>query len=224
MNTRLTFFLMKTIHLTLCAWFCITAAPLDAREPAKWVEQKNPALLPATEADGDSFGMTVASPTGKRVKRTYRLYGADCPESDEKDARIKERIKEQAEHFACPENEIPAWGKKATDFTNKLLSKGDPQVYTLGVMGDEVRKVKGRPQRYYALVEVTAQDGKRRMLHELLLEAGLARAYSDPAPWPEKEVKRLGKEKTEERFKRELEQMENKAKREKKGIWAGRTP
>lgn len=201
------------------AFFCIVAVPSNAKAAEQWVEQKNPACLPEREADGDSFGMTVQSPAGKRVKRTYRLYGVDCPEADGKDPLVQERIKEQADHFGVPPEKIPAWGKKAAEFTEQLLKKGKPRVFTRGKMGEKALKVGDRPQRYYALVEVTAPDGRRRWLHELLLEAGLARAYGIPAAWPPEEEKRHGRKAAEEKFMDHLRRLEKAAKRDGRGIW-----
>ena len=90
---------------------------------------------------------------------------------------------------------------------------------TFGPMGEKVPKNKERQQRYYALIEVTDENGVRRWLHELLLEAGLARAYGEPAPWPEKALERGGDDKVREEFMKDLKKLENKAKRDGVGIW-----
>ncbi len=209
---------MKTALSALLALLWISLPSMGAEAP-QWVEQKNPEFLAERYVDGDSFGMTVESPKRKRVKRTYRLYGADSPECDVTNKLLKERIEEQAAYFGIPEQDIPAWGKKATEFTEKLVKEGKPRVLTCGYMGEKTRKAGDRHQRYYALVEVTAPDGKRRWLHELLLEAGLARAHGVAAAWPEKEVKRLGESKAKERFMRDLGHLESKAKRDGIGIW-----
>ena len=65
----------------------------------------------------------------------------------------------------------------------------------------------GRQNRYYAII--VSADGKR--LDEELVRAGLARAYGMGAEWPERMER--------ERFLRKLGTIENKAKREKVGIW-----
>lgn len=209
-------------HLLVAFLICLGTASLSLaapKAPGKWVEQVNPALDPDVQADGDSFGMTMEGAKGRRLKRTYRLYGVDCPESDPKDPLVKGRMEEQARHFRVPVEEIPAWGRKAADFTEKLLKRGKPKVFTLGPMGERAKKNKGRRQRYYALIEVTDAKGERRWLHELLLEAGLARALGTPAPWPEKNWQRDGEKKLREEFMKELDKMENKAKRDGAGIW-----
>jgi endonuclease YncB( thermonuclease family) len=198
----------------------VTAATGAAKGKAadKWVEQQGVELLAERQADGDSFGMTVAG-ARNRLKRTYRLYGVDCPESDGKDKVLTQRIKEQAAHFGRKPEEIPGHGKDAAAFTEKLLKNGKPRVLTRGKMGQKVEKAPGRPQRYFALVEVTAPDGKRRWLHELLLEAGLARAYGFPAAWPPEEDDRHGEKEAEEKFMKELKKLENAAKRAGLGVW-----
>lgn len=80
----------------------------------------------------------------------------------------------------------------------------------------------GRPQRYYALIEVTHGNGQQRWLHELLLEAGLAWNHGEAAPWPEKDLQRNGEEKTRAEFMKDLKKLENRAKREKVEIWQKR--
>lgn len=212
---------MKTALSALLAllWISLSSKAAEVRQ---WTNPPNPAMAPAVQADGDSFGMTVAGANGQRLKRTYRLYGVDCPECDEKDPLVKDRIEEQAKHFGIPVEEIPAWGKRAAEFTAKLLKDGNPKVFTFGPMGEKAQKNKGRPQRYYALIEVTDGKGQLRWLHELLLEAGFAREHGEAAPWPEKDLQRNGEEKTREEFMKDLKKLENKAKREKVGIWQKR--
>lgn len=169
--------------------------------------------------DGDSFGMEFMSAKGRKILRTYRLYGTDCPESDAKDKQLEGRIREQAEYFNRLPEEIPLLGKEAAGFTRKLLAGGKPRLWTRGGLGQEVPKAANRPQRYYALVEVTAPDGSRRWLHELLLEAGLARAHGQPAARPPELEDRQGVKEAEERFMKQLETLERKARRDGLGVW-----
>ena len=185
----------------------------------KWVEQKDAKLSDERQSDGDSFGMEIKSAKGNPLLRTYRLYGVDCPESDERDKVLDQRRGEQAAWFDCDPKEITRLGKEAADFTEKLLKHGKPKILTRGKMGTKAEKSPGRPQRYYALVEVTAKDGKRRWLHELLLENGLARAYGMPAPWPPEEEDRHGAKEAEEEFRKHLEKLEKAAKRQGLGVW-----
>lgn len=215
---------MKCFALALAACCLLVSVATAAEDKAvdKWVEQKGVELLTERQADGDSFGMTVESAKGKRVKRTYRLYGVDCPESDAKDKFVADRIQQQAEYFGCKPEEIPGLGKDAAVFTDKLLKNGKPQVLTRGKMGQKVQKVTGRPQRYFALIEVTAPDGSRRWLHELLLEAGLARAHGIAAAWPPKQEDWHGKAEAETKFMKDLSRLEHAAKKEGLGVWRNR--
>jgi endonuclease YncB( thermonuclease family) len=194
-----------------------TVAAAKDKEPEEWVEQKKAEFLEIREADGDSFGMTVV-PNKNRVKRTYRLYGVDCPETDARGGLLAQRIADQAQHFGVKPEDIPAWGKKAAAFTLELLKNGKPLVRTLGPMGQEAPGDPDNPQRRYALIEVTAPDGSRRMLHELLIENGLARAHGKAAPWPERKRHR-GEKDARDLFMHDLERMEKKAKDSGLGLW-----
>ena len=62
---------MKTILSALLVFYWIATLPVEAGGPIVWVTQQKAELRAARVADGDSFGMTVASPTAKRVKLTY---------------------------------------------------------------------------------------------------------------------------------------------------------
>jgi endonuclease YncB( thermonuclease family) len=220
MTRRQCFF--KSLAIALGA-FAVSGLHLTAfaagKSEAKWVEQAGAKLSDARQADGDSFGIELKSAKGNPLLRTYRLYGVDCPESDSRDKVLDRRRAEQSKWFGCDAKEIPALGKAAAAFTEKLLKHGKPRILTRGKMGKKAEKSPGRPQRYYALVEVTAADGQRRWLHELLLEAGLARAYGVPAPWPPEEEDRHGEKAAEEDFKKHLERLEKAAKRAQLGVW-----
>ena len=193
----------------------LTAGP--AKKAEEWIVQKGAEFLEERQVDGDSFGMTVI-PAKNRVKRTYRLYGVDCPETDVRGGLLAIRIAEQAKHFGVKPEEIPALGKKAAEYSLDLLKNGNPLVRTLGLMGEDAPGGANDPKRRYALVEVTAPDGGRRMLHELLIENGLARAHGQAAPWPEKAMRHLGEKKANERFMKDLERLEEKAKEARWGF------
>ncbi|MDA0768580.1 MAG: thermonuclease family protein [Verrucomicrobia bacterium] len=174
----------------------------------KWFEHEDCKLMQGKFQDGDSFVLEWKDEKGGKTERTYRLYGVDCPESDGDDGRIKKRIEEQAKHWKADRDAVLAAGKEASKFTAKLLKRGKVRILTRGVLGQEVPKQAGRPQRRYALVEVLDDDGKPRWLHELLLEAGLARAYGKPAAWPPQEEDRHGEEAAERDFAKKLKRME----------------
>jgi endonuclease YncB( thermonuclease family) len=201
-----------------------TAVPAKDRAAGKWVPHEDAEFTGERQGDGDSFGMRVKTSKGNGTTRTYRLYGVDCPETDASDKRVASRIKEQAECFGCDPDDIPKLGKQAAAFTEKLLKHGKPVIHTRGPYGEKAEKNPGRPQRYFALVEVTAADGKRRMLHELLLEAGLARAHGVPAAWPPAEEDRHGEKEACADFMSALERLEKAARRAKAGAWKNARP
>lgn len=196
----------------------------EGKAEDKWMKHEEGKLSHDRQIDGDSFGIELKGAKGKPITRTYRLYGADCPESNDSDKVLLPRIQEQSKWFGVQPAEIPRLGKKAAAFTEKLLKEGKPLVWTRGKLGQKTLKSANRPTRYYALVEVTAPDGKRRWLHELLIEAGLARAYGQSAPWPPQEEDRNGIRKAEEKFMGQLERLEKEAKRSGLGAWSKARP
>lgn len=148
--------------------------------------------------DGDSFRGKAT--TGHTY--IWRLYGVDCPETDDRQA---DRVKQQAKHFGIKEREVLKWGKKAAEFTRKKLEKG----FTVHTKKEDARGASDQ-KRYFAIVMVGDKN-----LAEMLVEEGYARAYGMPVESPLQE----GVDKAQ--FMRLLERAERKAKREKKGIWAG---
>ena len=167
--------------------------------------------------DGDSFHLKV--PSGNReFDWVIRLYGMDCPETD---ARFPKRNAEQAEHFGIDPKEVPAWGKKATRRTRDLMRGAkEIRLHVRRAGKEKVRKAAGQDQRYYGIIELIDKDGNSTFLHEELLKEGLARAFGKDAPWPPKDLQRHGEAKVRERFTRDLERLEHKAKQAGKGIWA----
>ena len=213
---------MRSPALLCCALLAfVHLLPVSAADKAvdKWVEQKIGNLSEERQADGDSFAFEIEGSTGKTVLRSFRLYGVDCPESDSGDKVLSKRITEQAEHFGVDPKQVPKFGKEAARFTEKLLKRGKVRLLTRGKLGQKTEKHPGRPQRYYAMIEVEGLDGKRRWLHEILLETGLARAYGRPAPWPMQEEDRHGEKAACDEFEKANERLEKAAKRAKAGIW-----
>ncbi len=185
----------------------IFSAFLGTVSAKEWLVYERCELEDDKYFDGDSF--SVKALTGYTY--VFRLYGVDCPETDK---RVKSRLVEQAKEFKVEEKDVIKWGKKASDFTKKFLRKPF-SVYT------QKTKAGGRSKkaRYYAIV--VNGDGKR--LDEALVEAGLARAYGMSAEWDEpigKNTKNdLPRSIEAKRFMTKLRIVENKAKRNKVGIW-----
>ncbi|VGO22718.1 thermonuclease family protein [Pontiella sulfatireligans] len=153
--------------------------------------------------DGDSF-KTLHN--GK--EQIIRLYYVDCPETRATTEADNRRVREQARHFGLSDkNQIFRYGKAATAFTQKQLSKPFT-VHT--AYADALGRSKGG--RVYGFV--TTADGKD--LAALLVENGYARAYGFrralPDGTPQKEAAaRLTDKETVAALKR-------------KGIWAQTDP
>lgn len=147
--------------------------------------------------DGDSF--SGKAQTGYTY--IWRLYGADCPETDE---RQPQRLEEQAKYFGVDVKTVLKWGREAADFTGKTLARG----FTAHTQKHEARGASSK-NRYYAVILV-----KNQSLAELLISEGLARAYGMTVAFPpDKNV-------DEERFMRNLRNLETRAKTARKGIWS----
>lgn len=175
----------------------------------QWLIYERCELAEGRYFDGDSF--SVKALTGYTY--IFRLHGVDSPESDE---RIKSRITAQAKEFKIEEKNVVKWGEKAAKFAEKFLRKPFT-VYTQKVKAPGASS----KSRYYAII-VNA-DGKR--LSEALVEAGLARVHGKGAEWDKpfwgKTKADLGRKMDADRYMTRLRILENKAKRDKRGIWAG---
>ncbi len=220
-------FLTKQSVVALVIFCLLGQAPrAGARDQAAvaWVDHGDAKLSLKRQFDGDSFAMEFKSAKGRNTLRTFRLYGADCPETDARGELLASRIADQAKDFGCKPEEIPALGREPEAFTGKLLSEGKPLIKTLGITGEKAPHGPKDPPRYYALIEVTAPDGQRRMLHELLLEAGSARAHGQAAPWPPDSTKLFGGERARKKFTDHLESLEKEANHARRGAWKKGAP
>lgn len=150
------------IRLLTCLWL---ALPIMA-----WAQQlqkfESCTLVETEWADGDSFAVRL--PDGK--EQTVRLYGVDCIEmhvqGDDSNAR---RLRDQRRYFGITDIlTAKSVGQAAKAETARLLSKP----FTIHTTFADGRG-DGRFSRVYAFVETA--DGKN--LSELLVSAGLARAF-----------------------------------------------
>ena len=128
--------------------------------------------------DGDSF--RVLFPDAK--KEIVRLYFVDTPESAFKTYGGGEnnhrRIQQQADAMGgISSTQAVEIGKKAKKYTLTLLERSPFTIYTEwdSPFND---------QHYHAYVEVS-DGGKKRFLHELLVERGLARIHTKGASMPD---------------------------------------
>ncbi len=150
--------------------------------------------------DGDSF--RVRLPDG-RVEQ-FRLYYVDAPESDFRSysggRTNRERIHEQAEDFSVSDEQAVAIGKRAKALVHDLLSRG---TFTLHTRWDDPFG----DRRYHAFI--TPPGGP--LLEETLVKEGLVRIHTKPADLPDGTPVKL-------RLK-QLHDLENQAKRSKRGAW-----
>ena len=190
----------------------------EAEKKGNWWRTYDMVEFPAEKfVDGDSFHLKV--PIGRGMQDWgIRLYGIDCAETD---ARFPERLAAQAKSMGLADKEaVLRWGEKAKARTVELL-KGAKQI-SLHVKSkgkEKTRKADGQDERYYGIVELLMPDGKRELLHKLLLKEGLALSGALQAPWPPEKENKDGEEKAREEFERDNERAALDAKKAKKGFW-----
>jgi len=202
-------------------WACGVASAAAGGNGDWWRTYPDAEFVDSKSYDGDSFHLRVKSGT-RRYDWVIRLYGVDCPETDN---RFPDRNAEQAKHFGVAPNRIPTLGKSAKrQAWSWFRAAKEIRLHVRAKGKEKTRRSAGQGQRYYGIVELIQADGSSVLLHERLLEEGLARAFGMPAPWPPKTENRQGEPKAEEDFERKLKQLEHKAKREKSGIWSKKRP
>ncbi len=182
--------------LIACSFLAVVVlAGVVAAADEKW-ETYECELVTEKYFDGDSF----YAKTKEGETLVFRLYGVDCPETDD---RYPDRIKEQADHFGIPEKDVLRWGEKAKDFTKAFLRSR----FEVQTMREETYS-SGGETRYFAIVLA-----EEKRLAEALVESGLARAYGKPVQWPPGGRGDLWT------FMKDLQEIEARAKRKKAGIW-----
>lgn len=161
-------------------------------------------LLPHHSNDGDSF--LTQTPDGREV--TLRLYYVDTPESQFRHYQNGEtnfkRIRQQAAEMGgiTPEQAVKT-GTQAKHYVLSLLEKAPFTIYTQwdSPFND---------QRFHAFIEIT-EGGRKRWLHELLIEKGLARLKTKPAPLPDGT--------TINQHMAYLRELQSTARKNKVGVW-----
>lgn len=198
---------MIRVLFSLAMFFLILAASVSAKE---WFIYDRCELVDGEYYDGDSF--SVKPLTGYTY--LFRLYGVDCPETDD---RFESRLLEQGKDFEVEQADLMKWGEKAAEFTRAFLQKPF-RVYTQKIKADGA----SGKSRYYAII--VNDEGQR--LDEALVSAGLARAHGMGAEWDEPmwegKLANFPRRMTSRRYLSSLRVLEKRAKREKVGIW-GRT-
>lgn len=190
------------VALFFALFLPVTAAPMPLQKIEKCT------LVPTEWADGDSF--QIKKPDGNLM--TIRLYAADCLETDPMDATDSRRLRAQRRYFGITEAAATStesitlakgYGNKAAEFTFRQLQR--PFIVHTRMqkaLGD------GKHERFYAFVETA----ERKDLATELVRSGLARAYGVSADGPE--------ERSRERYKEILTDIELQAAKRGEGIWA----
>ena len=184
----------KMRPLVALALAFLAGTPLRAAAPHQWEQLEGCTHVADHYFDGDSFQVKY----GIQVQ-VLRLYGADAPETDN---GLGTRIAEQAAYFGVAPAEVLRAGVSAKEFTAKFLSK--PFRVTTR---RKIAPGASRSERYYAMVE---RDGVA--LDAALIQAGLARATTEPADYPDAAAGH--------RHEQLLRGLEQKAAQERKGLWA----
>ena len=184
----------KFSHLPLLA--ALTVAVHAAPPPATsaWEIWNDCSLETGKYFDGDSFHVRHGGDTA-----IMRLYFVDAPETD---AGYGTRVAEQAAYFHTTNAVILESGAAAKAFTASFLAKPF-RVITRR----QVSPGASRGERYYAIVE---QGGQR--LDRALIEAGLARATSEVADYPDGSTGQL--------VFQQLRTLEQAAVQAKRGLWS----
>lgn len=157
-----------------------------------WENLKGCRLATAEYFDGDSFHVTN---DGRDL--IFRLYAVDTAETSE---QIPERVKAQEDYFRARKDEILAWGKRAEEFTQRLLQKPfSVETHWIDAKGAS------RQHRFFG--KITLADGSDLGLR--LVEAGLARSYGI-------------RDGLSASYLSQLDRAEAAAKRERKGLWGGK--
>lgn len=162
-------------------------------------------LVSSRSNDGDSF--KVKTPAGEEIH--VRLYYVDTPETklvtySDGNTSAK-RLGHQAEYFGgLSQQETLRIGQEAQSWTKKVLRAS--KTFELSTRREQVYK----SGRVYGLVKLQ-HNGEDRWLHELLVEQGIARIYTEGSDLPD--GTKLNKQ------KQKLKKLERAAKAARKGAW-----
>lgn len=168
--------------LSTLALAFLVCSPLRATEPHRWEQWEGCTHVTDHYFDGDSFQVKYGSQV-----QVLRLYGADAPETDN---GLGTRIGEQAAYFGVTPTEVLRAGVAAKEFTARFLSK---------------------PFRVITRRKIAPGASRSERLDAALIQAGLARATTEPADYPDAAAG--------QRREQLLRGLEQKAAQERKGLW-----
>ncbi len=186
--------MFRSFYLLLAAAVFCGAQTSAAAEVRAWEVWDDCEFEKEKYFDGDSFHVKHGGDTA-----IIRLYFVDAPETD---AGYGTRIAEQAAYFHTTNALILQHGAAAKEFTASFLAKPF-RVITRR----QVSPGASRGERFYAIVE---QGGRR--LDRALIEAGLARASSEIADYPDVSTGQL--------VFQQLRVLEQTAAQGKCGLWS----
>ena len=197
--------LTVTIVLIVCAiaWFAQNRGDLVSEE-GDYQVYSGCRLVDARGNDGDSFRVVFSD----GEEKVLRLYFVDAPESAVRTYRNGETNEKRLDYQArdlggLSRDEVLAIGKEAKTAVRDLLSAAP---FTVATKGQEVFD----SGRFYSFVLVDS-GGEERFLHELLVERGLVRIYTEGAGLPDGTT-RMAQEKN-------LRRLEREAKAARRGAW-----
>ncbi len=172
-------FLLVLMIASGVAWIIRNKPQEKLGEAAGFTRYDDCTLVKQRINDGDSF--QVRMPDGDL--RVLRLYFVDAPESAVKryaDGNSNEkRIAHQGDYFAgLSQAATVRIGQEAKSWVTKLLTEVPP--FTVHTRNEQVYQ----SGRIYALLSVRT-GGEERWLHELLVEEGLARIYTQGTNLPD---------------------------------------
>lgn len=161
----------------------------------KWTTLEDCTLVRSEYFDGDSFHVRHG-----KDEYIFRLYFVDAPETD---TTLEDRLAEQAAYWDVSEARARKMARRARRLTEQLLGG----TFTVHTRWEDAGGSSDMP-RYFAIVEAGRDD-----LAEALVEEGLARIHGATTDTPDgaraDTVLRL------------LGNLEKKAQRKKRGVWAG---
>lgn len=189
-SMKLTYILLSLVSFS----FCLPSLAWNNKPAKPWDKLEDCVLVDSYGNDGDSFHIKH-----KSKEYVFRLYFVDCAETS---MTYMDRVQHQADWWGISTKDTIRAGKDATAFTMKLLKNNKFVVYT------KYTDARGQTKlgREFAMIKIGDS-----YLSQLLVKNGLARVYGYPIKTPEGISAKA--------FRSQLDSMEKKAKRERKGAW-----
>jgi endonuclease YncB( thermonuclease family) len=172
-------------------------AAASPRASHRWEKLDGCELIASKWNDGDSFHVRH-----RGREHVFRLYFVDAPEAE---GSFPKRVAQQAAYFGITSKAAQELGSEAAEFSRRRLQQRQFTVWTRwrDALG------RGRTPRYYAIVEVSAED-----LGQQLVANGLARIYGTRVPLPDGRDSR--------NYRAALKRLESEARRRRLGGWGMR--